>query len=260
MVRAVFDLLPREKVVYFGDTARVPYGNKSAKTVRRYCREITEFFVRLGVKIVVVACNTSSAAAGETIAEAFRGPVVGVVEPGAIAAVAATETGKVGVIGTRSTVASGAYERALRGLAPAIQVWSKPCPLFVPLAEEGWADEPVTRMVAEKYLSPLVEEGIDVIILGCTHYPLLHHTIQEVVGDEITLVSSASETAKAVAVELSHAGLLSQEKGGISVMCASDDIEGFERHFRAIVGDVEAQFHLLPDFERIPAELLPDHG
>ena len=118
----------------------------------------------------------------------------------------------------------------------------------------------MTRMVAEKYLSPLVEEGIDVIILGCTHYPLLHQTIQEVVGEEIALVSSASETAKAVAVELSHAGLLSQEKGGISVMCASDDIEGFKRHFRAIVGDMEAQFHLLPDFERPPAGLVPDHG
>jgi len=255
VARAIFDLVPRERVVYFGDTARVPYGNKSPETVRRYCREITRFFVKLGVKMVVVACNTSSAAAWETITDTFQGPVVGVVEPGAVAAVAATRSRKVGVIGTRSTIASGAYERALQRLDPAIQVSSKSCPLFVPLAEEGWTDEPVTRMVAEKYLSSMVKEGVDVIILGCTHYPLLYHTIQDVVGEEIALVSSAAETAKAVAAGLSQAGLLSSVEGVRSDMCASDDIEGFKRHYGSIVGDVDARFHLVTSLES-PCPLL----
>jgi glutamate racemase len=255
VVRAVLDLLPRERVVYFGDTARVPYGNKSPETVRRYNAEITGFLSRLGVKMIVVACNTSSASAWDTITETFRGPAIGVVEPGAIAAVRATRNRRVGVIGTRSTIASGAYERALRRLDPAVRVWSRPCPLFVPLAEEGWADDPVTRLVAEKYLSPLLAEGIDVIILGCTHYPLLYHTIQNVAGTEITLVNSAAETAKAVQAALSELQLLSPGGDEPSDFCASDDIEGFRQHYRAIVGEMEARFHLLTDLETAPMSL-----
>ena len=257
VARAILDLLPRERLVYFGDTARVPYGNKSPETVRRYSAEISRFFVRLGVKMIVVACNTSSAAAWDTIVGTFRGPAIGVVEPGATAAARATRNKKVGVIGTRSTISSGAYDRALRLLDPTVEVWSQPCPLFVPLAEEGWADDPVTRLVAEKYLSPLVAKGIDTIILGCTHYPLLYHTIRSVLGTEITLVNSADETAKAVEAELSRLGLLSTGGPEPSDFCASDHIEGFQQHYRAIIGDSEARFHLLTDLEAAPARLIP---
>ncbi|MFH1743096.1 MAG: glutamate racemase [bacterium] len=256
VARAVLDLLPRERVVYFGDTARVPYGNKSQETVRRYSREISQFFVNLGVKMIVAACNTSTAAAWDTITETFCGPAVGVVEPGAMAAVAATREGKVGVIGTRSTIASEAYNRALLRLDPSVRVWSKACPLFVPLAEEGWADDPVTQLVAERYLSPLVAEGVDVIILGCTHYPLLYRTIQSVVGPDVALVNSAAETAKAVGALLAESELLSPCGGGRpSDFCASDDIEGFQRHHERIVGGSEARFHLLTDFDNPPESL-----
>ncbi|HPA44195.1 MAG TPA: glutamate racemase [bacterium] len=253
VARAILDDLPQERLIYFGDTARVPYGNKSSETVQRYCREITSFFRDLGVKMVVVACNTSTASAWDTITEIFPGPVVGVVEPGAMAAVTATKTGKIGVIGTKSTIASGAYDRAIKRLDPSVQVWSTPCPLFVPLTEEGWVDDRVTQMIAERYLGSLMAEGVDVIILGCTHYPLLQNTIQGVVGPQITLVNSAAETAKAVALELSRHGLLSPGSREPSDFCSSDDIEGFRRHFRTIVGAIEARFHLLTDFENPPA-------
>jgi glutamate racemase len=253
VARAILVDLPRERLVYFGDTARVPYGNKSSETVRRYCREITDFLRNLGVKMVVVACNTSTAAAWDTITETFPGPVVGVVEPGAMAAVSATKTGRIGVIGTKSTIASGAYDRALKRLDPSVQVWSTPCPLFVPLAEEGWADDQVTQIVAARYLASLISEGVDVIILGCTHYPLLQNTIQGVVGPQITLVNSAAETAKAVALELSRHALLSPGSQEPSDFCSSDDIEGFQRHFQTIIGIAEARFHLLTDFDHPPA-------
>ncbi len=252
VARAIFDLLPNERLIYFGDTARVPYGNKSPETIRRYSAEISRFFAGLGVKMIVVACNTSSASAWDTVRTTFPGPAVGVVEPGAVAAVKATRTGTVGVIGTRSTIASGAYERALRKLDPEVKVLSQACPLFVPLAEEGWTDDVVTLMVAERYLRPLLDGGVDVIILGCTHYPLLLRVIQSVAGPEVTLVCSAAETAKAVKENLSRMDLLASSGSGLSDFCASDDIEGFRRHYHSIIGDSRARFHLLTNLQDPP--------
>ncbi|HUO51035.1 MAG TPA: glutamate racemase, partial [Gemmatimonadaceae bacterium] len=164
--------LPAERLIYFGDTARVPYGPKSPDTVRRYAAEITEWLIAQGVKAVVVACNTATAHALPMLRERFPLPVIGVIEPGARAAVRASASGRIGVIGTSGTIASGAYERAIRALRPGAEVTSRACPLFVPLVEEGWLDTPATRLVADEYLRPLAEHGCDALVLGCTHYPL----------------------------------------------------------------------------------------
>lgn len=207
VVRELLARLPHEDVVYFGDTARVPYGNKSAETVTRFSRENTHFLLRRGVKMVVVACNTSSATALETIQREFELPVLGVIEPGAEAAVAATRNGIIGVIGTKATVGSHAYERAIARRAPEVRVVSRACPLFVPLAEEGWTEGEVPERAARAYLAPLLEAGIDTLILGCTHYPLLGVTLQKVAGPGVTLVDTAVATVHQVAALLAARGL-----------------------------------------------------
>ena len=202
VARALFERLPRESVVYFGDTARVPYGPKSPETVRRYSAEILAYLVRRGVKAVVVACNTSTAHALEHLQAHSPVPVVGVIAPGARAAVAATQTGAIGVIGTAGTIASGAYTRAIQALKPGAKVQAQACPLFVPLVEEGWFDHPAAELIAREYLAPLVRAHVDVLVLGCTHYPLLKPLLARVMGKGVTLVDSAEETAKVVAAEL----------------------------------------------------------
>jgi glutamate racemase len=202
VARALFERLPREAVIYFGDTARVPYGPKSPDTVRRYSAEILAFLLKRGVKAVVVACNTSTAHALTDLKERSPVPVVGVIEPGARAAVAATKTGVIGVIGTAGTIASGAYERAIKALRPDARVHGQACPLFVPLVEEGWFEHPAAELIAREYLEPLKRAKVDVLVLGCTHYPLLKHTIAEVAaqlsGRVIPVVDSAEATAAAV--------------------------------------------------------------
>src|SRR5215472_10192726 len=202
VMQALLGVLPHEHLVYLGDTARHPYGTKSAETVTDYSVENAEFLVRRGVKVVVVACNTASSVALDALATRLTVPVVGVIEPGARAATARSRTGRVGVIGTEATISSGAYTRALRALRPGIEIYSRPCPLFVPLAEEGWLDGPIPRGVAETYLASLCKSGIDTLVLGCTHYPLLRPVIGAVVGEGVTLVDSAEETARAVAALL----------------------------------------------------------
>ena len=187
--------LPAEGLIYFGDTARVPYGPKAPSTVRRYSREIASFLEREGVKAIVVACNTATAHALTALRTELRVPVIGVIEPGARAAVAATRSGNVGVIGTAGTIRSGAYERAIRELAPDARITVQPCPLFVPLVEEGWLDKDATRLVAEEYLEPLIEAGVDSVVLGCTHYPLLKPLLADVLGTDVRLIDSAAETA-----------------------------------------------------------------
>lgn len=194
--------LPRESLLYLGDTARVPYGSKSAETVSRYTRNNLDFLLRRGVKAVVVACNTASALALPRLEATL--PVWGVIEPGARQA-AAVSRGKVGVVGTDSTVRSGAYGEALRRLRPELEVVSRACPLLVPLAEEGWWDDSVTEQVAHRYLDPLLEQGIDTLVLGCTHYPLLRPVLGRVAGPEVTLVDSADAVAEMVAAELEGA-------------------------------------------------------
>jgi len=231
VARALFERLPHESVIYFGDTARVPYGPKSPDTVRRYSGEILAYLLQRGVKAVVVACNTSTAHALGYLKERSSVPVVGVIEPGARAAVAATKTGTIGVIGTAGTVASGAYERAIKALRADARVHSQPCPLFVPLVEEGWFEHPAAELIAREYLEPLKRAKVDVLVLGCTHYPLLKPLLVRVMGPDVTLVDSAEETATAVSKELERLDLLSNGGGSHEHrFVVSDD----EPHFRKV--------------------------
>lgn len=198
VVSALRRLLPNEHIYYLGDTARVPYGGKSAATVERYSLEITGLLLEEDCKTVVVACNTASALALPRLEKMSPVPVTGVIRPGAEAAVAATRNGHIGIIGTRATIKSGAYERAIHALDPALQVTARACPLFVPLIEEGWLEGEITDGVVRQYLAPLVAEGIDTLVLGCTHYPLLREALRRFVGDAVTLVDSAENCATAV--------------------------------------------------------------
>jgi glutamate racemase len=207
VAHAIFERLPHDSTIYFGDTARVPYGPKSADTVRRYSLEIMDWLLAQGVKAIVVACNTSTAHALEALRGASPVPVIGVIEPGARAAVAAARGLPVGVIGTAGTIGSGAYEREIRRLAPGTEVVAVACPLFVPLVEEGWFDHPATRLVAAEYLAPLRARRVGTLVLGCTHYPLLQPLLQDVMGAEVRLIDSAQETARALERTLVEAGL-----------------------------------------------------
>ncbi len=198
VVRALRELLPNENIFYLGDTARVPYGGKSAATVERYSLEIVALLLQENCKTIVVACNTSSALALPRLEERSSVPVTGVIRPGAEAAVAATRNGHIGVIGTRATIKSSAYERAIQALDENVRVTARACPLFVPLIEEGWLESAITDQVVRQYLTPLVEAGIDTLVLGCTHYPLLREAIARFLGDAVTLVDSAQNCALAV--------------------------------------------------------------
>ncbi len=230
--------LPRERLLYLGDTARLPYGTKSAATVRRYTQVNLEFLERRGVKAVVVACNTASALALDSFdPPAGALPVWGVIEPGAVRAAAATRNGRIGVIATESTVSSDAYGTALRRIVPELAIWSQPCPLLVPLIEEGWLDDPVTAEVARRYLEPLLAHDIDTLVLGCTHYPLLAPLLSRIAGDRVLLVDSAAAVSEQVAAELAHRGMLAVSAAGAAEagdhFCVTDASQRFER----IAGD-----------------------
>ncbi len=195
--KALKEKMPNEKVVYLGDTARLPYGSKSKETIIRYSLENAEFLLTKDVKIIVIACNSSSSYAVEALQKKFNIPVLGVIEPGSEAAVKCTNK-KVGVIGTSATIASGAYAKIIHEKSEDLEIISKDCPLFVPLVEEGWIDHSATRMIIKEYLEPLKKENIETLVLGCTHYPVLKDVINEVLGDSITLVDSAQTTAERV--------------------------------------------------------------
>ncbi|NIP78977.1 MAG: glutamate racemase, partial [Gemmatimonadetes bacterium] len=208
VARALHERLPREPLLYFGDTARVPYGSKSPETVRRFAREAAKFLLSRDIKLLVIACNTATAHAEATLREELDIPVVGVIQPGAEAAVSATRTGRIGVVGTTGTIASGAYDLAVRRrLGEDGRVYAQPCPLFVPLVEEGWTDHPVAGAVTAEYLAPLKQVDVDVVILGCTHYPLLEGVLKRELGDGVTLVDSGRETARSVEAILERDGL-----------------------------------------------------
>ncbi len=241
---ALRKILPAEKIIYIGDTARVPYGGKSRKTVERYSIEIGGLLLAEQAKIIVVACNTASALAVPRMKELFNVPVQGVVAPGAEAAVRATKTGRIGVIGTRATVASNAYEQAIHALDPKVQVFSTACPLLVPLIEEGLFDDTITDQVIDRYLAPLLAEKIDTLVLGCTHYPLARVAIARSAGPSITLVDSAQNCALAVQALLQKNAISApDEVPGRLDVALTDSTEGFLRTAaRALdlpIGDVE---------------------
>ncbi len=208
VMQEVVRVLPGEDIIYLGDTARVPYGTKSRETVVKYALENAEFLVYRGIKLLVVACNTASAYALSELSARLSVPVVGVIEPGARMAVGITRTKKVGVIGTDGTIRSGAYFDAIKKIDSKVVVYLRTCPLFVPLAEEGWTDNQVALLTARVYLESFVEEGIDTLVLGCTHYPLLKRTIKRVLGEEVVLIDSAEATSHEVRRVLSEHRLL----------------------------------------------------
>jgi glutamate racemase len=206
--RALHTRLPSERYVYLGDTARVPYGTKSLSTVERYAIENARFLEARGVKLLVVACNTASALALPAVRRGVSVPVVGMIEPGARAAVGVgSARGRVGVIATESTVKSGAYRRAIEEIAPGVEVTERACPLFVALAEEGWAETDVARAVAEEYLRELREREVGALVLGCTHYPILRRVIQETLGAGVRLIDSGEAAAEAVEDLIEREGL-----------------------------------------------------
>jgi glutamate racemase len=212
VVHALRERLPFESIVYLGDTARVPYGPKSPDTVRRYAGEAAGFLLARDVKLIVIACNTATARAADDVAASVSIPVVGVIEPGATEAARRSRDGVIGVIGTQGTIESGIYERVIRELRPEASVLSAPCPLFVALAEEGWTQGDVARLTAERYLEPLLQKGIDTLVLGCTHYPLLKPLLAEV-AEGVELIDSAEATAAAVASTLADLGIAAEPTG-----------------------------------------------
>jgi glutamate racemase len=207
VVREIMALLPNESIVYFGDTARVPYGTKSPEVVRAFALQDTRCLMKHDVKMVVAACHTASSVALDDLKGAFPVPVHGVIEPGVRAALEATRNNTIGVIGTRATILTGTYERKLTALRKNVRVESRACPLFVPLVEEGWLDGDITRGTAAIYLDPLKEKGIDTLILGCTHYPLLKSVIRDFFGNGIRLIDSAEETSKTIRETLQSNGM-----------------------------------------------------
>lgn len=215
VMREIIRNLPGENIEYFGDTARVPYGSKSKETVLRYSRQITHFLLTKEVKAIVVACNTASALALDELVKETEVPVIGVVKPGASAALKSTVNKRIGVIATQSTIKSGLYPALIAKSNPDVKVFGQACPLFVPLVEEGWTKDEITKSVARRYLNDLLEKDIDTLIMGCTHYPLLRSLLKEICGDKVNLVNPAYETALCLKELLDAAGIAndSEEKG-----------------------------------------------
>ena len=238
VAREIMRNLPDERIVYFGDTARVPYGSKSKATVLRYSRQIVRFLKTQKVKAIVVACNTASALALDTIEEEIDLPILGVVRPGASVAVQATHNKKIGVIATESTIHSNLYQTLIQREDPEITVYGKACPLFVPLVEEGWTKDSITVEVAKRYLAELLEKDIDTLIMGCTHYPLLRTLLRRILGEQVTLVNPAYETSQALKRMLEELGLENDTHcpaGEKYQFYASDTVEKFNAFANSIL-------------------------
>ncbi|RJQ23288.1 MAG: glutamate racemase [Nitrospiraceae bacterium] len=236
VMKEITRLLPEENILYLGDTARVPYGTRSPGTVIRYSIENTLFLTSKRIKLLVVACNTSSSVSLKQLREKFPIPVIGVVGPGARAAVAVTKVKKVAVIGTETTINSGSYEKAIKEIDASVKITGVACPLFVPLIEEGWLDGDVVRLTAEKYLSQIKGNGADTLVLGCTHYPMIKDIIADAVG--IGLIDSAVETAKEVKHVLGDGNMLRQsKKEGSRKFFVTDAPEKFARTGERFLGE-----------------------
>jgi glutamate racemase len=247
VARAIFEQLPGESTVYFGDTARVPYGPKSPETVRRYSLEILRWLMDQRVKAVVIACNTSTAHALETLQAESPVPVIGVIEPGAAAAASVGGERPIGVIGTAGTIASNAYAKAIRRARPEAKVEQRACPLFVPLVEEGWFDHPAADLIAREYLAPLTAAGVGALVLGCTHYPLLKPLLQRVMGSGVRLIDSGQETARVVASALRERGLEAPDGAPAAHRFAvSDDEARFRQVGARFIGDRLSRAEVVP--------------
>ncbi|HLR35332.1 MAG TPA: glutamate racemase [Tissierellales bacterium] len=230
VLQEIIEKLPGEDIIYFGDTARIPYGTRSKETVIEYVFQCIEFLMNKNVKAVVIACNTATAHALEEAKINFNIPIIGVIEPGAKEVVSTTKNNKIGVIGTSGTIDSQSYQKKIGRLLPSAEVTGVSCPLFVPIVEEGWQDTEVAFIVAEKYLEELKEHGIDALVLGCTHYPMLKYTISKVIGKGVTLVNPAYETAEATKNLLKEHNLCSENiDGGKYEFYVSDAPEKFRR-------------------------------
>jgi len=238
VMKAVMQLMPREDLVYFGDTARVPYGTKSPASIIKFSRQNADVLIERGVKAIVVACNSSTSYALETLKEHAGIPVIGVIEPGVRRALAMTRNGRIGVIATRATVASRKYQDSLLALNEDVSVVQQACPLFVPLVEEGWYARAVTESIAREYLKPLQRRRVDTLILGCTHYPLLKTVLRRVMGPDVQLVDSAHEVSRDLADELTRQGLAAapRRRAARYEFLVSDEPEQFQRLARRFLG------------------------
>jgi glutamate racemase len=228
--------LPAEEFIYLGDTARLPYGTKSNEVITRYSRENTEFLLAKGIKLLVVACNTASAVALGEITRDTMVAVIGVIEPGARAAVKASRSGKIGVIGTEATIASGAYTRALQALKTGVEIYTRACPLLVPLVEEGWTDNEIAARTVAHYLESLQASGIDTLLLGCTHYPLLRGLFEKILGPRVRIVDSATATAAAAHARLKSLGIARRDGTGRQSFFVTETPERFVRVGRRFIG------------------------
>ena len=236
VVKEIMNQLPGEEIIYFGDTARLPYGSKSKKTVITYTRQIVRFLMNKDVKAIVIACNTASALALETVKSEVDIPIIGVVKPGAMVAARTTRNGRIGVIATEATINSGIYSEVLSETNPKVQVFGKACPLFVPLVEEGLIDDPVTYEMVKRYTDVLLEKHIDTLVLGCTHYPLLRKSIRKIVGEDIVLVNPAYETAKSLSEVLTEKGLRNDSTPKLNhKFYVSDGAEKFKQFANTIL-------------------------
>jgi len=237
VLRALTAVLKAEDFIYLGDTARLPYGTKSNEVIIRYTRENSEFLLAKGIKMLVVACNTASAVALEEIARQTVVPVIGVIDPSAAAAVKASRNGKLGVIGTEATIASGAYTRAIQALRPGAEIYTRACPLLVPLVEEGWTNNEIAERTVAFYLESLKASGIDTLLLGCTHYPLLRGLFERVLGPAVRIVDSATATAAAVRAKLAALKLARLRGAGSQSFFVTETPERFVRVGRHFIGD-----------------------
>lgn len=237
VVKEIISHLPGESIIYLGDTARVPYGIRSRDTVLKYAIENTLFLKQMGIKLLVVACNTVSAAGLEVLEQIIPTKTVGVLKPGVKAAVGATRSGRIGIIGTEGTIRSGAYQKEIKQMLPDAKILAEPCPLFVPLVEEGILDGPVADLIIDRYLNGLKRSSIDTLVLGCTHYPLLKKAIADYMGDEVMLIDSAIETSKTVKKMLLNEGLLNDNAIPERKFYVTDSPERFKQIGRLFLGD-----------------------
>ena len=239
VAREIMRQIPNEKIIYFGDTARMPYGSKSKETVTRFSKQIVRFLETFQVKTIVVACNTASAYAMDELEKEIDVPIIGVIKPGARTAAEVTRNGRIGVIATEATIGSQMYNKYIQELNKNVTIYGKACPLFVPLVEEGWLKDPVTVEVANRYLEPLLESGIDTLIMGCTHYPLLRSTLRQIMGEKVNLVNPAYETARELKSLLERDGLNNDGKqnyeGAMHEFYVSDAANKFKNFANSIL-------------------------